>query len=258
MNKQVTILGLPFFNGSVQEAMERMAEGGLIVVPSGPGLAWDLVTNAAYRRAVTTADTAITDSGIMVMLWNVMNFWSAGNRIKRISGLQLLEHLLVRGQVRAKGCSLWVMPSSGEMEHNLNWLRANGFDHLSADDCVVAPFYERSADGTIEDEVLLRRIEERRPAWVFLNVGSGVQEPLGYWLRERLSYRPALLCTGAAIAFITGGQARIPTWADRLCLGWLFRVIHDPQKFLPRYVQALHIVPLMIRWQHALPPMRDS
>jgi UDP-N-acetyl-D-mannosaminuronic acid transferase (WecB/TagA/CpsF family) len=58
----------------------------------------------------------------------------------------------------------------------------------------------------------------KRWGWV------GVQERLGYALRKQLSYKPAILCLGAAIAFLSGGQANIPNWADRLMLGWL-RVI---------------------------------
>lgn len=31
------------------------------------------------------------------------------------------------------------------------------------------------------------------------------------------------------------GQANIPTRADRLYLGWLFRILQSPKTFLPRY-----------------------
>lgn len=255
MRKNVTILGLPFFNGGVQEALERVADGGLMVAPSGPGLAWDLMTNSAYRSAVTTADVAIMDSGIMVLLWNSMNLLSKRNRIERLSGLKFLDVLLMQSALRSAGQSLWLMPSKEDMEINLEWLRRNGFDHLDSDDCVVAPVYKRAPDGGIEDKVLLQRIEERRPAWVILNVGSGVQEPLGHWLREHLSYRPAIICTGAAIGFLSGIQANIPSWADRFYLGWLLRILHNPRRFFPRYARALRLVPLLLRWRQMLPPL---
>lgn len=103
MLKNVTILGLPFFNGGVQEALERVASGGLMVAPSGPGLAWDLLTNPAYRSAVTTADVAIMDSGIMVLLWNSMNLLSTRNRINRLSGLKFLAALLKKSTLCSAG-----------------------------------------------------------------------------------------------------------------------------------------------------------
>ena len=67
-------------------------------------------------------------------------------------------------------------------------------------------------------------------------IGSGAQEKLGYYLRENLSYRPAIHCTGAALGFITGDQKAIPDWADRFYLGWLWRLVAQPRIFIPRLV----------------------
>lgn len=60
---------------------------------------------------------------------------------------------------------------------------------------------------------------------------------------------PAILCTGAAIAFFTGGQVRIPRWADRLYLGWLFRIFENPKLYGKRYGDALFRLPLML-WRY--------
>jgi N-acetylglucosaminyldiphosphoundecaprenol N-acetyl-beta-D-mannosaminyltransferase len=84
---------------------------------------------------------------------------------------------------------------------------------------------------------------------VILSLGGGVQERLGHYLRQNLSYRPAILCTGAAIAFLSKQQANIPPWADRLMLGWLMRVIYAPRKFLPRYRKALQLAPLLWKYR---------
>lgn len=258
MNPEV-ILGVPFFKGTLDQAVAASTAGGLIVAPSGPGLAWDLRANPAYRTAVAGADLALTDSGLMVLEWNILCRFSQHfdeRRLHRISGLKYLEALLLREEVRQPGQSFWLMPSEVEMQRNLNWLKKNGFDHLTDDDCRVAPHYPRRADGVIKDDALAILLEQRRPSWVFLNVGSGVQEPLGHWLRDRLSYRPALVCTGAAIAFLSGGQAKIPAWADRMYVGWLMRIISNPGVFGPRYFRALKLVPQLLCCRHQLPPLR--
>ena len=75
---------------------------------------------------------------------------------------------------------------------------------------------------------------ERRRPHVIIAIGSGAQEKLGYYLRENLPYRPAIHCTGAALGFVTGDQIAIPDWADRLFLGWLFRLFAQPGVFAPR------------------------
>src|SRR4029077_7082332 len=80
-----------------------------------------------------------------------------------------------------------------------------------------------------------------RPAHVIVAIGSGAQEKLGYYLRENLSYRPPIHCTGAALGFITGDQAVIPDWADRFYLGWFFRLIAQPHIFIPRLSRAFEL-----------------
>jgi UDP-N-acetyl-D-mannosaminuronic acid transferase (WecB/TagA/CpsF family) len=102
--------------------------------------------------------------------------------------------------------------------------------------------------GRLEDPALLGRIEALRPRFVVICLGGGVQERLGYFLRGRLSFRPTIVCSGAAIGFFSGRQARIPKWADRLMLGWLVRTLHSPREFLPRLIPALSLIPLL--WKY--------
>ncbi len=239
------ILGVNFFVGSIDEATDRALAGGLVVAPSGPGLAVDLVTSPAYREALTTADLAITDSGWMVLLWRVFT----GERLPRHSGLKLIRAVLERDELKRPGAVFWVMPSEEEDVRNRTWLNANGFS-VTADDVYVAPHYK---PGPINDDALVARIEARRPTVVMLCIGGGVQERLGLSLREQVDGRPAILCLGAAIAFLTGGQASIPVWADRLMLGWLLRLAHAPRKFWRRYWDALRLAPLLWRWRDRLP-----
>ena len=100
----------------------------------------------------------------------------------------------------------------------MEWLRASGLRE-AADDCYIAPRYA----AVMEDRQLLDKIEIAKPRHIVVGTGGGVQEKLGFYLRENLSYRPAIHCIGAAPGFVTGDQVRIPMWADRFYLGWLLR-----------------------------------
>jgi UDP-N-acetyl-D-mannosaminuronic acid transferase (WecB/TagA/CpsF family) len=249
---KIRILGIDFCtDGPAIPA--RLSEGGLLVAPSGPGLACDLPTNDAYRRALCAADWVIPDSGLMVLVWNGLRLFAGGASLKRYSGLRLLREVLPLPEVRKAGASFWIMPSRDEQERNLRWLRENGFPKLSEDDCYLAPLYRTNPDGSVHDEALLAIIESRRPQIIFVNVGGGVQEQLGWYLQKTLSYKPAILCTGAAIAFLTGGQAEIPPWADRLYLGWLLRILQNPAKFGRRYWASTRLIWEMIRFRDRLP-----
>lgn len=242
------ILGVEFFLGSIEAATERAITGGLVVAPSAPGLAVDLLRSEAYREALTTADLAITDSGYMVLLWRAFT----GERLPRHSGLKLIRAVLAREELKAPGAIFWVMPSAEESARNLAWLRAQGFA-VSEADTYLAPHYP---PGPICDADLLARLEARRPRVVMLAIGGGVQERLGLGLRERLGYRPGILCLGAAIAFLTGGQANIPPWADRLMLGWLLRLLSGPRKFWRRYWEAIPLARILWRHRDRLPELR--
>ncbi len=78
-----------------------------------------------------------------------------------------------------------------------------------------------------------------------LKSGGLLVVPSGHGLAE---HKPAIICTGAAIAFLTGRQAQIPNWADRFFLGWLFRCMDQPKLFIPRYLYALKLILVMIQF----------
>jgi N-acetylglucosaminyldiphosphoundecaprenol N-acetyl-beta-D-mannosaminyltransferase len=232
------ILGVRFYISDLEGLLELVGEGGLIVVPSAPVMT-RLEEDPAHREALEGADFAITDSAYMVILWLL----STGERINRISGLRLLRGILGREGFKARGETFWVMPSEADSCANLAWLRGRGFG-VSGDDSYVAPMYPRK--GPITDADLLARIGAHRPRLVVLALSGGVQERLGWYLRNHLDYRPTILCIGGAIAFLSGRQAQIPVWADRLGLGWLIRFAASPRSFAAK-VRGVHRLGPMIR-----------
>jgi exopolysaccharide biosynthesis WecB/TagA/CpsF family protein len=237
------ILGIRFFVGGARRAIYLLRNGGLLVVPAAPALK-NLAEDTGYRDALLGADVAIADSGLMVMIWNLVQ----KDDIRRLSGLKYLRELLTVSDIRATGRSLWIMPSVESASTNLAWLRKHGIE-VSFDDVYLAPVYGEN----IEDEVLLKRIRERRPAHVIVAIGGGTQERLGLYLKNNLSPVPAIHCIGAAIAFLSGDQVHIPHWADHLYLGWLFRCISQPKRFVPRYWSARKLIGMMLRYREELP-----
>jgi exopolysaccharide biosynthesis WecB/TagA/CpsF family protein len=240
------ILGIRFFDGTAVEAVDGALENrGLVVAPSGTCFV-RLTEDAVYRTAVTHADLVLPDSGFMVLLWRLLR----GRRIARISGLTYLQELLRRAELRQNGASLWILPHEDAQEKTKGWLKAHGFP-AAADDFFIAPIYR----SHVEDPLLIERIGARQPRHVIIALSGGVQEKLGFYLRENAGYRPAIHCIGAALGFITGYQIAIPSWADRLFLGWLFRLISQPRRFLPRALQAAALPGMIIRNGENLPPL---
>jgi exopolysaccharide biosynthesis WecB/TagA/CpsF family protein len=242
------ILGVKFFNGDVDEAIAFMSEhGGFLVAPSGTCFS-RLRHDTVYREAVTHADLAIADSGAMVLLWRILR----GKKITRVSGLKYLQQLVATLKGEGTSKIFWILPGERSRQKLLDWSRQENFG-VKIEDCYAAPQYGME----IEDRHLLAHIEKFRPNHVVIAIGSGPQEKLGFYLRENLSYRPAIHCTGAALGFLTGDQAAIPDWADRFYLGWFLRLLAQPRRFIPRLWNAHELPWLIWKYGENLPPLRQ-
>lgn len=238
------ILGVRFFTGSASRAVEIGMRGGLVVVPAAPALV-ELEHDVPYREALLNADLAITDSALMVLSW-----WAISHeRLPRVSGLEYLKLLLAKPEFRKGGSVLWIMPTPLARERNALWLRSNAIP-TTDDDCYIAPLYPK---GNLTDPILLEKIHRQRPAHIVVGLGGGVQERLGLYLKRNLDYLPGIHCIGAAIGFLSGEQVRIPPWADFLYLGWLFRCISEPTKFVPRYWRARKLLAIMRKYRDRMP-----
>jgi hypothetical protein len=185
----------------------------------------------------------------MVLLWNLLDHdW-----LKRMSGLEYLRCLLRTQAVREPRSCVWVMASAASSERNREWLSKQGID--VPDDCIYqAPMYS-GVGAPVDDPKLVALLERLRPQHVMLTIGGGTQEKLGLHLKRQLSYRPAIHCIGAAIAFLSGDQVRIPAWADRFYMGWLFRCFSQPTRYIPRYWEARNLYSIMRRYRDRLPKL---
>jgi len=266
------ILGVRFFDGAASDAVDYITRvGGYTVVPAAPALV-KIENDPAYRRALVEADLAIADSGFMVLLWRLLQ----RRTIARISGLKYLRILLADTRLRERGSTFLVLPHQSSLEKALVWLRHKGFD-IASDDCYIAPNYsvgqalppasaEQRQPGmvalqitkspVVEDQDLVSIIEQRKPKHIIVGIGGGVQEKLGFYLRERLSYRPAIHCIGAALAFLTGDQKPIPMWADRMYLGWFLRLARAPHHYARRFAPAFRLPGMIWRYGSELPPLK--
>jgi UDP-N-acetyl-D-mannosaminuronic acid transferase (WecB/TagA/CpsF family) len=248
-SKYRQILGVRFFAGSAAEAVQCGLRGGLVVVPAAPALV-EIQSNPAYREALLHADLALTDSGFMVLLWNLIKF----EKITRTSGLEYLKLLITDAALREPKSVLWIMPSEVSRNTNIAWLNARGL-RVTQSDCYIAPHY---GSNSVADPHLVALISANRPPQIVIALGGGIQEQLGYFIKQNAGYKPGIHCIGAAIGFLSGDQVNIPDWADRLFLGWIFRCVSQPTKFIPRYWKAIRLLPMLVKYRERLPEMRAS
>lgn len=241
------ILGIPFFTGTVDEAVaHHIQNGGYVVIPAAPAL-MKLNHDEGYRRAMQSADLVIADSGLLVLLWRL----ATGRKLQNISGITYLKALLGAGRLGEGESSFWVMASEDAKEKALRWLGGRGL-RIDERDCSVAPRSPSASD----DYKLLSQIEERRPGDIVIAVAGGTQEKLALYLRECLLWRPRIHCVGAALDFLSGAERAIPEWAERTHLGWLVRLMAQPRMFFPRIGIAFALARMVFKYRAELPPLR--
>ena len=231
----MTLFNIPFINGDYNDALSRLEKGEFMVAPSGPGLS-TIDKDTKYWDALKGADFAIPDSGFMIILARIFY----GYKIKKLSGPKFFRKFINEKILHEKGMLFSVDPNDYESKKNREYLNAKRIP-ITSEYQYVAPIYDKNE---ITDSKLIRILEslEVRPKFLLLNLGGGVQERLGYYIKNNLSYKLGIICTGAAIAFETGSQAKLPKWVDELYLGWLARIIQDPKEFLMRFLKTFRLV----------------
>ncbi len=237
------ILGIRFLMGGYEEAHALLSGGRLMIVPSAPSLAY-AKEDEIYHEALKGSDFAIPDSSFMVLLIRAVK----GIKLRVISGLKFLHRFLDESELKQSSGRLFLVdPSAREKTLNQRYLLSKGIAIDDADH-YVAPWYPKS----VQDAKLLALVQSRKPRYILINLGGGVQEKLGLYLKSHLDYRPGILCTGAAIAFLTGSQAAISPLADNLQIGWLVRCLDDPGQFVPRYLKSLSLISLILKRRHEI------
>jgi len=229
------LFGIIFINGNYDNAISRLSKGGLMVVPSGPGLA-TIGKDIRYTEAVQNSDFAIPDSGFMVLLYRIFK----GKRIRKLSGAMFIKLFVNEPILKDKNKIFLVDPNIEESELNRNYLNGIAIP-LSRENQYIAPIYDKTAIVDTQLLYILENLKEK-PKFILINLGSGVQERLGYYLKNNLSFTTGIICSGAAIAFLTGAQAKMPDWIEKIYCGWLCRIIQNPKQYTMRYLRAFKLI----------------
>lgn len=236
--KSYRIFGINFVDIGLEALMNRLKDGGLLVVPAAPALV-TIPQDSEYHDACKSADYAIFDSGLLVILLGIFKTIS----VKKLSGLKFLRYFILRAKDFDPASIFLVDPSKEDSRYNREYFISQGINiHQKSQYC--SPMYQK---GAVKDDALLQLLEELKPTYVIVNIGGGKQEPLGAYLKKNLTYKPAIICTGAAVAFLTGRQASIPKLIDNIYLGWLFRILSNPKIFLFRYLSGFKLVPMLLK-----------
>jgi len=219
------------FTNFKSNKIDILLKKNFLVFPSAPSLS-AMKINSNHHKALQNSDFVLLDSGLLVLLFNIFR----GTNLKKFSGYKFL-HLFLRRRKTRNEKILLINPDFKNQKKNINFLKKyikekNIYSY-------IAPQYDSKK---IKDRKLLTYINSIQPKNVLINLGGGTQEILGFFLKQKLKYKLNIICTGAAISFMTKDQAPINRFLDKIYLGWLTRIIFNPKIYLPRYLKALKLL----------------
>ena len=158
-------------------------------------------------------------------------------KVRKLSGYLFLKLLLENKKFKNKKYFL-INPNLYEQKKNIKLLRSNNIFNF---ECYCSPMYNLS---NYKDFKLLNKIKLFKADFVIINLGGGIQEPIGEFLKMNLKKNTIIFCTGAAISFLTKVQAPITLFYDKYYLGWLIRLIHKPTSYFPRVLKSFNLLKL--------------
>jgi len=120
-NNTVKILGINFIYGDFEDAISRLNQGALMVVPAAPALAM-INSDVKYYQALQKSDFAIPDSGFMILILKLFK----GIKLKKLSGLEFLRKFLNDEKVKQSNDIFFIDPTPEDSIINNQFLIKNG------------------------------------------------------------------------------------------------------------------------------------
>jgi N-acetylglucosaminyldiphosphoundecaprenol N-acetyl-beta-D-mannosaminyltransferase len=231
MTKEIIFNGIHFKNYGKKNIDKLFDQNGLIVLPSGPGLSY-INKDKIYLQALRNSDQVLLDSGYFVLLLKFLKNIS----VNKLSGYLFFTHLIKHLQKKKFKKLLSIDPNNKFSKNNNNFFVKKGLDKKKIIH-YIAPKYNTLR---LFDLKLLRLIKENKPDYIIINIGGGVQEILGYYLKRKSNNKIKIFCTGAAISYFTGDQAPLSKFLDNYYLGWLIRIFYNPCLIF-RYIKAFKL-----------------
>ena len=226
--KKISFKGINFYTGNFNQIKKKFDNGGVLVAPAASALA-NIEKDNIYFSSLRNSNIAIFDSGFFCILIRIFKF----KKVKKLSGFLFLKNFLDEYKNHDK--ILLINPSKKSDVLNYNFLRSKKIYNFKS---YIAPKYK----SKIIDTKLLNLIKRFKPRYIIMNIGGGSQEPLAIYIRNNIKFKISIMCTGAAIAFMTGEQAPINKFVDKFYLGWLLRIVWSPKLYLGRILKSFKII----------------
>ena len=221
-----------FLNGNFNDAYDKIKRGGLLVAPAASALI-EIKNDKIYHNSLIESDVALFDSGFLCILLRIFKKY----KVRKLSGYKFLKELL-NIEKNLNKVFLLIDPTKDDAFYNKKYLKEKKFKKVYS---IVAPFFKDNKNFNKEKK-LLKKIRKYNPDFIIINIAGGKQEPLGLYIKKNISKKTSIICTGAAIAFLTKRQAPINDFIDAIYLGWALRLIFSPANTYKRFLKSFRLI----------------
>jgi exopolysaccharide biosynthesis WecB/TagA/CpsF family protein len=180
-----------------------------------------------YRHIQNNAAMVLPDGKPLSIVSRQRGFREA----ERVAGPDLMPQIFRLSE--EAGCRHYFLGSTTETLEKLREKILSAWPQLVFAGMYSPPFRPLTEE---EDAAIVARINAAHPDFVWVAFGAPKQEKWMYEHRGQVT--GVMIGVGAAFDFIAGTVRRAPRWMQKLCLEWLWRLMKDPVRLLPRYLST--------------------
>lgn len=180
-----------------------------------------------YRTIQNSGAMALPDGQPLSIVSRARGYRNA----ERVPGPDVMPKIFQLSE--KKGYTHYFYGSSANTLGELKKVLLASYPDLKVAGMYSPPYRELTPE---EDEKIIEQINAAHPDFVWVALGAPKQEIWMYQHRERI--HSLMIGVGAAFDFIAGTVKRAPMWMQRLCLEWVYRIMQDPKRMLPRYLST--------------------
>lgn len=180
-----------------------------------------------YRNVQNSAAMALPDGKPLSIVSKRRGFIEA----ERVPGPDLMPKIFELS--KEKGYRHYFYGSTQDTLNKLKAQLQKKYPHLQIAGMYSPPFRPLSEE---EDQKIIEKINDSNPDFIWVALGAPKQENWMYDHRDKVN--GIMLGVGAAFDFEAGTVKRAPHWVQELCLEWLYRIMQDPVRLIPRYLDT--------------------
>lgn len=183
--------------------------------------------DSEYRNIQNGGIMAIPDGGPLSSIGQRRGYKS----MKRTTGPSLMGEILKVST--KKKYRHYFYGSTEETLEKLYQALARNYPGLQIAGMYSPPFRPMTEE---EDKVIIKRINEAKPDFVWVGLGAPKQEK---WMAAHQGKVEGLMVgVGAGFDYFAGNIDRAPEWMQKSNLEWVYRLIQDPRRLFGRYLHT--------------------